>query len=141
MLCCLGPSLAGAPGGNGPSLVMADALDQAGWRPADPQRALFRLAELPISLQQPRDLLPLARSPLLGDNNPYESLKHSFLAARLPVRSTCNILSVRTGLHLALLRPNNPCIVPMRTVISYQELQTCLQRALVAVPPGTDAAP
>ena len=38
------------------------------------------LTELPISLWQPRDLLPPARSPLLIYNNPYASLKHYFLA-------------------------------------------------------------
>ena len=37
------------------------------------------LVELPISLRQPQDLMPPACSPLLGDNNPYGSLKHYFL--------------------------------------------------------------
>ena len=62
------------------------------------------LAELLISLHQPRqrDLLPPARSPLLGDSNPYGSLKHHFLAGHsVAGRSTCNTLSVRVGLHLA----------------------------------------
>ena len=33
------------------------------------------LAKLPIFLEQPQDLLPRMRSPLLGDSNAHESLK------------------------------------------------------------------
>ena len=78
--------LAGAPGGATiPSPVTADALHQAGWRPdlvLQMPRELYQptLAELPISLRQPQELLPPARSPILNDCDTYVGLKHYFLA-------------------------------------------------------------
>ena len=40
--------------------------------------------------------LLLVFTPLLGDDNPHESLKHCFLAIRLLLRSNCNTWSART---------------------------------------------
>ena len=96
-----------------------DALLHAGWRPdlvlqMPRERDQPALAELSVSLQQPQTIRPPSVSPLLADENPSNSLKHHFLIVRMP-------------------RPT-----------SYQELQTCLRRTLVAEPaesePGSGPA-
>ena len=67
-----------------PSPATADSFLQAGWRPdlvLQMPCELYQpeLAELPVSLRQPQDLLPPSCSPLLGDDNPSGSIKHYFL--------------------------------------------------------------
>ena len=78
------------------------------------------LAELPI-LRQPRNLLPPARSPLLGNSNPMgASSTTSSLATRLPLRSTCKhlISPGRLAFGSASL-PDSHAMVRMRTATSY----------------------
>ena len=94
------------------------------------------LTELPISLRQPRDLLPRRARP-----NPYQSLKRYFLAG-YSVASQEQLQHLVSPGRLAFGSAPLPDIHAMgcmRTTTSCQELQTCLQRALVAAPrPGTD---
>ena len=95
------------------------------------------LAELPISLRQPQDLLPPACSPLLGDNNPYGSIKHYFPGEE----HLQHLVSPGRLAFGSAPLPDIHAMVRMRTATSYQELQACLQRSLVAAPsPGAAAA-
>ena len=83
------------------------------------------------SLTLSRQLCIAARSRSALPCHPYGTT--SSLASRLPVR-----LQSRPP---CILLPDLLAMVRMRATTSYQELQTCLQRALVTAPsPGTSAA-
>ena len=127
-----------------PARSLRMPLRQAGWRPdlvLQMPRELYQratLAELPISLRQPRELLPPARSPILNDCDAYAGLKHHFLAGYSVAGHLISSGRLAFGptpvfdVH-AMRR--------MRIPTSCQELQACLQRTLVTAPsPGTSAA-
>ena len=131
-----------------PTSATADSLLQAGWRPdlvLQMPRELHQpeLAELPVSLRHPLDITSPSASPLLGDDNPSGSIKHYFLTG-LSVASQEQLLYLVSAGRFAFCSaplPDLQAMARMPTATTYQELQTCLQRTLVAVPgPGPAAA-
>ena len=128
-----------------PSPATADSLLQAGWRP-DLVLQMPRTNQSlrnSVCLRQPQDLLPPSGSPLLGDDNPSGSIKRHFLTG-LSVASQEQLQHLVSPGRLAFSSaplPDIHAMVRMRTATSYQELQTCVQRTLVAASsPGTAAA-
>ena len=111
----------------------ADSLLQAGWR-SDLvlqmawERDQPALAELPVSLRQPQDIRPPSASPLLADNDPSGSTGVS-VASQEQLR---HLVSPGRLAFCSAPLPDLRAIVRMPKATSYQELQTCLQRTLVA---------
>ena len=138
----LAPSSRCVPLGGAPGSLL-----QTGWRPdlvLQTPCEVYQpeLAELPVSLRQPPDLLPPSFSPLLGDDNPSGSIKHYFLTG-LSLASQEQLQHLVSPGRFAFSSaplPDIQAMVRMRTATSYQELQTCLQHTLVTAPsPGTAA--
>ena len=135
--------LAGAPEGIAPPSqpTTVDALLQAGWRPdlvlqMPRERDQPALAELPVSLRQPQAIRPPSASPLLADDDPSGSLKHYFLAGFF-VASQSHLRHLVSPGRFAFCSaplPDLRTMVRMPRPTSYQELQTCLRRTLVADP-------
>ena len=131
------PELRGAPEGTAlpKQPTTAEALLQAGWRPdlvlqMPRERDQPALAELPVSTQAP------SASPLLADDDLLGSIKHYFLAG-LSVASQAHLRHLVSPSRLSFGSaplPDLRTMVRMPKATSYQELQTCLRRTLVADP-------